>query len=268
MLHLESPLVMGIINLNDDSFYAESRNNNLSIVLKKVEQMINEGVDILDFGALSSQPGSQLISEDIERIRLEPILKEVIERFPEIIISVDTFRSKIAKLSLEMNVGIINDIYASRFDLDMLDIVAKGKGTYIMMHMQGNPLNMQENPVYGGIITDLLEFFKQKIYQAIEIGIKDIVIDPGFGFGKTIRQNYELLRNLDVFSILGVPILAGISRKSMISKRLNINSEESLNGTTAAHMIALMNNAKILRVHDVKQAKECITIFNETYLSS
>ncbi|MEL6989003.1 MAG: dihydropteroate synthase [Bacteroidota bacterium] len=261
LLDLSNPIVMGVINLNTDSFYEGSRISDTTLLLKKVEQMLKQGAEIIDLGAMSSRPGAEIISEEEEANRLFPFLEEILKAFPSIRLSVDTIRASIAEGALQRGACIINDISGGSIDDQLIGIVSKYRAPYILMHMQGVPETMQDDPNYQNVTLEVLDFFIQKVAHIHKMGVNDIILDPGFGFGKTLEHNYKLLQQLSAFKILDLPILVGISRKSMITKALNITTKEALNGTTAAHMLALNNGAKILRAHDVKEAKEAITIY-------
>ncbi|MEM7105182.1 MAG: dihydropteroate synthase [Bacteroidota bacterium] len=261
LLDLSSPKVMGILNLTPDSFHDGGRYHQIDHALRQAEKMLEEGVAIIDIGGMSSRPGAELISVDEELARVLPVLDKIIDTFPEAIISIDTIRSEVATRSLEIGAHIINDISAGKFDQELFKIVAKFQAPYILMHMQGRPNDMQAKPDYTEVVTDLVDFFVQKIRTLRQLGVKDIIIDPGFGFGKTVAHNFTILQNLNAFSILNLPILAGVSRKSMICKVLRVKPEEALNGTTALHMAALINGASILRAHDVKEANETISLW-------
>ncbi len=260
LIDLSTPKVMGILNLTPDSFFDGGKFTEQDSILRKVELMVNEGATFIDIGAASSRPGSQIISEREEMNRLLNPLKAVLNTFPSIIISIDTWRASVAEETLKMGAAIINDITAGLGDKKMLPVVSKYKVPFIAMHMQGTPQTMQQNPLYADVTKDVLKFFIERISIMREHSIHDIIIDPGFGFGKTLQHNYELLKNLSVFNIAGLPVLAGLSRKGMIYKTLNVTAKEALNGTTALNMFALQNGAKILRVHDVKEAMECIKL--------
>lgn len=261
LIDLSQPKVMGIINLTPDSFYAESRQQEIDNVLKLCDKMLSDGADFIDLGACSSKPGAEAVSEAEEMQRLLPTLEELCKRYPTALFSIDTFRATVAKESLELGAAMINDISAGNLDANMLATVGQYKAPYIAMHMQGTPENMQNNPNYeNDIVETLIYFFSQKIKAAYAAGINDIILDPGFGFGKTIAHNYKMLKHFDHFQVLGQPLLAGVSRKSMIYKLLESSPEEALNGTSVAHTLALQKGANILRVHDVREAKECIKI--------
>ena len=255
LIDLSVPRVMGILNITPDSFYAGSRYNSEKEILNAATRMLEEGADILDVGGYSSRPGAKDISVEEESTRVLKAIKLINKEFPDAIISVDTFRSDIAREAVvECGALIINDISGGEADIKMFDTVGKLNVPYILMHMKGDPRTMQNKPVYEDIVADILKWFGERIYMLNSAGLKDIIIDPGFGFGKTIDNNFELLRRLGDFSIAGLPLLVGISRKSTIWKTLNISSEEALNGTTVLNAIALTNGADILRVHDVKEA--------------
>ncbi len=267
ILDLNTPLVMGIINLTPDSFFAGNRHHNENDLLIRAEKHINEGASILDIGAVSTRPGAENVSENKEKNRLISFLKILRKNFPEIWISIDTWRASIAKQCLEEGVDIINDISGGTFDAEMPQIIAKNNTPYVLMHIQGQPQNMQQNPVYEDILNEITDFFKTQSSKFINAGATQLILDPGFGFGKTLEHNYHLLKNLNIFDKLGYPLLIGLSRKSMIHKLLNIDAETALNGTTVLNALALQNGAKILRVHDVKEAIETIKIM-QTYNAS
>jgi len=260
LISLDKAIVMGIINVNDNSFYSASRANTTDLVLATASKMLHEGATILDLGAMSSKPGSAIISIDEELNLILPAVEAVKKYFPEAIISVDTLRSKVAKEVIQAGASMINDISAGTFDSDMMKLVSSFHVPYIMMHMKGLPSDMQQNPLYEDVVMEITRFFVLKIQQAKEQGIVDIVIDPGFGFGKTLDHNYQIMKKLEVLQIFDLPVMAGISRKSMIWSPLNTNADSALNGTTSLHMYALQKGARILRVHDVKEAMECITL--------
>ena len=262
LLDLSTTQVMGILNITTDSFYDGGKHNNTNKALQKVEKFIKEGASIVDIGAYSSRPGAKHISKNEEWKRLKEILPIVNKEFPEIIISVDTFRSEIAQKSIENGAHMINDISAGEMDIKMFDTIAKLQVPYIIMHMQGTPQNMQINPKYNCIEKDVFNYFEEKIITLKNKGVKDIIIDPGFGFGKTLEHNYKLLNHLELLHELNQPILAGVSRKSMIYKLLKNSPAEALNGTSVIHTFCLQKGASILRVHDVKEAIECAKIIN------
>ncbi|MDQ2721653.1 MAG: dihydropteroate synthase [Bacteroidota bacterium] len=262
LLLIEKPLIMGIINLTGDSFYAGSRMQNMDAIKNKVSQMINEGADILDLGAQSTRPGSTRISAEKELEKLLPAIEILQKSFPEIIISIDTYHSKVAKETINAGAAIVNDISAGEIDNDMIETVASLKVPYICMHMKGLPETMQQQAHYEDVTKEVLDFFIKKTDECKLAGINDVIIDPGFGFGKNISHNLLLLKNLSIFKMLERPIMAGLSRKSTIYKTLNIPVEDSLNGTTVLNTLALNNGASILRVHDVKEAREAVTLFD------
>jgi dihydropteroate synthase len=265
LLDLSTPLVMGILNLTPDSFYQpEGRDGQpaLNQVLKEAEQMLQDGASILDLGAYSSRPNAEHISAAEELQRLLPVLQALVKTFPEAVFSVDTFRAEVAEKAIEAGAHIINDISAGELDENMFETVARLRVPYILMHMQGTPQTMQNNPRYEHLIPELTDYFVKKIQKLQDLGAFDILIDPGFGFGKTLEHNYEILGKLETFKMLQVPLLAGVSRKSMIYKVLGGTAADALNGTTVANTIALLKGAKILRVHDVKPAVEAVKIFN------
>ena len=259
-LDLSTPKIMGIINMTDDSFYDGGTNYNSNKTLKKVTKFIKEGADIIDIGGYSSRPGAKNISIKEEWKRIKDIIPIVNKNFPKTIISVDTFRSEIAKRAIENGAHIINDITGGSIDKCLFDTVASLKTPYILTHLKGNPENMQENPNYNSVINEITEYFQKKIKTLKSKGINNIIIDPGFGFGKSLQHNYEILNNLNKFKKFNLPILVGVSRKSMIYKLLKTNPKEALNGTTIVNTLCLLGGANILRVHDVKEAKECIKI--------
>ena len=261
LLTVEKPIVMGIINATPDSFYAGSRKQGFDAVLKQAEQMLKEGATILDIGGQSTRPGSEKVSAEDEMKRvLEPI-DAVNRHFPEIYISIDTYYSNVAREAVMSGACIINDISAGSMDDAMITTAASLDVPYVLMHMQGTPQTMQVSPGYANVTSEVLDFFIKKRDDLLRAGIRDIIIDPGFGFGKTIAHNFELLRNLSVFNLLKLPLLLGISRKATIYKTLDITAEEALNGTTALNTIGLMQGAQILRVHDVKEARQAITLW-------
>ena len=259
---LSSPKIMGVLNVTPDSFYDGGVFSNEKKILAQVEKMILDGADIIDIGGFSSKPGAKTISLKEEEKRVIPIIKLINKTFNKIIISVDTFRSEIAEKSLNEGASIINDISGGDLDKNIYQISYKYKAPYIMMHMNGVPLNMQNNPKYENINHDIIKDFTSKIDSTEKKGVCDIIIDPGFGFGKTIQHNYQILNNLKLYNVLKKPILVGISRKSMIYKLLKTDPTKALNGTTSLNTIALINGANILRVHDVKEAKEVIKLYS------
>tara|TARA_B110000003_G_scaffold276446_1_gene322965 strand:- start:16647 stop:17468 length:822 start_codon:yes stop_codon:yes gene_type:complete len=260
LIDFSSPVIMGILNVTPDSFYDGGFYVNDKEILKQTEKMLSEGATFIDLGAYSSKPGAIYISEEEELVRIIPIVKLLINEFPEILISIDTFRSKVAKETIENGATLINDISAGSIDKKMFETIAKLQVPYILMHMKGTPQNMQKNPIYNNVTTELISFFAEQIFKLHQLQLKDIIIDVGFGFGKTIEHNYQLLRDLALFKKLDAPILVGVSRKSMLYKPLDISPKKALNATTAANTIALLNGANILRVHDVKEAIEAVKI--------
>ena len=269
LIDLEIPKVMGILNITPDSFYAGSRFNTDEEILGAAKRMLDEGADILDIGGYSSRPGAPDIPREEEGRRVIRAIKLINRELPGTVISVDTFRSDIAlEAILESGAQMINDISGGEADSNMFSVVERLNVPYIMMHMKGNPANMQENPVYDDIVADILKWSGERIFRLQSAGVKDIIIDPGFGFGKTVDHNFELLRRLDEFSIAGLPLLVGISRKSMIWKTLGITSDEALNGTTAMHVVALLKGADIIRVHDVKEAVQAVQLVTKLNIQS
>ncbi len=257
---IDQPLVMGILNLTPDSFFDGNRYNTEETAVNRVTQMLDEGADIIDLGAFSSRPGAALVSYDEERRRLMPVLKTLIKHFPDIVISVDTYRHKIVEEAVGEGAQIINDISGGNLDAQMFQTIANLQVPYIMMHMKGTPENMQNQTDYTDVVTDIKAFFSLKIKQLNDLGFDKIILDPGFGFGKTLEQNYDILNRLDEFLDMKYPVLVGMSRKSMLYKLLDITPAEALNATSVVNTIALLKGAKILRVHDVKQAVETVNI--------
>ena len=265
LIDLSTPKVMGILNVTPNSFFDGGKYKNESEIRSQVEKMLNDGATFIDIGAYSSKPNADFVSEAEELNRIVPIVNLILEHFPETLISIDTFRSEVAMACIENGAVLINDISAGNLDDKMLETIAKYNVPYIMMHMRGTPQTMQTMTNYENIVKEILFYFSEKIAKARSLGINDLILDPGFGFAKTIEQNYEVLQKFDLFSMLELPILAGFSRKSMIYKPLNSNAESALNGTTTLNTIGLIKGAKILRVHDVKEAMECVTLYNLTY---
>ena len=251
---------MGIINVTPDSFYDGGKNNSIETALTQVKKHLEEGATVIDIGGYSSRPGAEEVTEEEELNRTIPIIEAVLTAFPDTIISIDTFRSNVAKKAIEAGAAIINDISAGDLDDNMFSVAAEKQVPFIIMHMQGTPETMQNNPNYKNIIQEITYYFSEKINALRKKGVNDIVIDPGFGFGKTLEHNYEILGKLNNLQLLNAPVMVGISRKSMIYKLLNTSVKESLSGTIAANIIALQNGANILRVHDVKEATECIKL--------
>jgi dihydropteroate synthase len=260
LVDLAKPKIMGILNLTPDSFFDGGNYNKVDAALAQCEKMIKEGVDFIDVGAYSSKPGTEEVSEEEELKRLLPTFEKLKFEFPQTLFSIDTFRSKVAAQTIDRGAALINDISAGALDPEMLTTIGKHQVPFIAMHMQGRPETMQLQPVYTNVVDEVVFFFSKKIKEAQTAGINDIIIDPGFGFGKTKKHNFELLKQLETFQCFDVPVLAGVSRKSMIYKTLNIKAETALNGTTVLHTLALSKKAQILRVHDVKEAKECINL--------
>ncbi len=267
LIDLSTPKVMGILNITPDSFYDGGKYKNEKQILIQTEKMLNEGATFIDVGAYSSRPGADHISEEEEKERILPIVEILLGKFPEILLSIDTFRSEIAKFCIDMGAALINDISAGNLDKNMLLTVGKLKVPYIMMHMKGTPQTMKSKDHYDDLIKEINLYFSEKIADARQKGINDIIIDPGFGFAKNTTQNFELLKNLNLLQIHNLPLLIGLSRKSMIYKTLEIDAVEALNGTTSLNTVALINGASILRVHDVKEAIECVTLVNEMRVS-
>ena len=262
LLVIDKPLVMGIINATPDSFFGGSRFNGVDEVVTEAEKMLSDGADIIDIGGQSTRPGSELIPADEEIKRVIPAIQAVLDKFPGAIISIDTFYSKVAVAAIGAGAAIINDISSGSMDDEMIGTVAELKAPYVLMHMKGTPQTMQQNLTYENVTREVLDFFIAKTHQLKNAGIIDIIIDPGFGFAKTIDHNFELLKDLSVFKMLDKPIMLGISRKSTVYKTLGISADEALNGTSVLNTIGLMNGASILRVHDVKEAKEAVKLFS------
>ena len=263
LIDLTTPKVMGILNVTPDSFFDGGKYKNEKDILTQTEKMLNEGATFIDVGAYSSKPGSKFVSENEELQRILPVIELLTSNFSEIIISVDSFRSKVVNEAINAGGAIINDISGGMLDDKMFTTVAKLQVPYIMMHMQGTPENMQLNPVYEDVVSEIISLFSGQLFKLRQLKVNDVIIDVGFGFGKTIPHNYELLQKLALFKNLEVPILTGVSRKSMLYKLLNISANEALNATTVANTIALLNGTNILRVHDVKEAVEAIKIVNQ-----
>ena len=266
LVDLATPKVMGILNVTPNSFFDGGKYKNETEILAQVEKMLFDGATFIDIGAYSSKPNAEFVSEQEEISRIVPVVNLILKHFPETIISIDTFRSEVAKASIESGAAIINDIAAGNLDDKMLETVAKYNVPYIMMHMRGNPQTMQTLTDYNDIVKEMLFYFSEKVAMARSFGINDLIIDPGFGFAKTIAQNYEVFQKMELFNMLELPLLVGISRKSMIYKTLDTTIENALNGTTVLNTLALTKGAKILRVHDVKEAVECVTLFNKINL--
>lgn len=264
LIDISTPAVMGIINITPDSFFIGSRFNSEAAILERVGQIVDEGGSMVDVGAYSSRPGAENVSADIELARLLPALKVIRDRYPNLIVSVDTFRAEVAeRVVTEGFADIINDISGGEMDGAMFDTVARLKVPYILMHMQGTPDTMQLNPTYRDVVADVSLWLSERVDKLRSMGVNDIIIDPGFGFGKTVEHNYSMLNHLDEFRLFQLPLLVGFSRKSMIYKVLDGDPEGSLNGTTALNTVALLKGANILRVHDVKEAVECVKLVSE-----
>jgi dihydropteroate synthase len=254
---------MGILNITPDSFFDGGKYKNEEEILVQSKKMLDEGATFIDVGAYSSRPGAKHISEEDELNRILPVVELLVRNFPEIIISVDTFRSSVAEESIGVGAALINDISGGKMDEEMFSVIAKLQVPYIMMHMQGKPQDMQLNPIYKDVVTEVISFFAEQLFKLRQLKVNDVVVDVGFGFGKTITHNYELLQKLSLFKNLEVPILTGVSRKSMLYKLLDVLPKEALNATTVANTIALLNGTSILRVHDVKEAVEAIKIVSK-----
>jgi len=263
LIDISSPKVMGILNITPDSFFDGGKYQNEKEILAQVEKMISEGATFIDVGAYSSRPGAKHISENEELERIVPIIKRLVKKFPDILLSIDTFRSEIAKRCINEGASLINDISAGNMDDKMFKTVAQLQVPYILMHMQGTPQNMQGNPQYENVVKELIFYFSKKIYELRNLGLNDMIIDVGFGFGKTIKHNFEILDKLELFQSLETPSLVGLSRKSMLYKTLKTSPEKALNATTTANTIAILKGANILRVHDVKEAIEAIEIVSQ-----
>ncbi|MCH4551135.1 dihydropteroate synthase [Aestuariibaculum lutulentum] len=260
LIDLSTPKVMGILNITPDSFYDGGKHKNEADILNHVETMLNEGATFIDVGAYSSRPNAAFVTETEELQRITPIIDLILKSFPETLISVDTFRSAVAKQAIESGAAIINDISAGLLDENMLPTVADLHVPYIMMHMRGTPQTMQQFTKYDNLTKDILFYFSERIAAARALGIIDVIVDPGFGFSKTLEQNYELMKHLELFKMLDKALLVGVSRKSMIYKYLDTNPQEALNGTSILNTVALQKGAAILRVHDVKEAMECVKL--------
>lgn len=263
LLDLTQPIIMGILNTTPDSFYDGGKYSGVEAALFQAEKMLEEGATILDIGGMSSRPGAEIISVEEELNRVIGVIEKISQKFPDTLISIDTIQAKVALEAVGAGASIVNDISAGNLDEEMIPTVAQLKVPYVLMHMQGKPETMQENPVYKqNVVLSIIDFFYNKINECTKAGINDLIIDPGFGFGKTIKDNYEVLKKLEDFKVLDLPILVGISRKSMIWKVLEIKPQEALNGTSVLNTMALLKGANILRVHDVKEAKETIRLYS------
>ena len=260
-LDISQPVIMGILNATPDSFFNKGRESDINSLLEMADKMLNQGAAILDIGGASTRPGQEIMPADVELARVIPVINAIHQRFPEAWLSVDTYNAKVAAEAVAAGARVVNDVSAGGIDKEMLQTVAALNVPYIAMHMQGTPKTMQRDPQYDDVVTEVKQYLADVCDQCADAGIAEVIIDPGFGFGKTVAHNFQLLRSLRTFSTLGRPILAGLSRKSMICKPLKVNPEHALNGTTALHMVALQQGANILRVHDVKEARETITLF-------
>ncbi|WP_188050428.1 dihydropteroate synthase [Flavobacterium sp. GP15] len=266
LVDLTIPKVMGILNVTPNSFYDGGKYKKESEILSQVEKMLIDGAAFIDVGAYSSKPNAEFVSEQEEISRIIPVVNLILKHFPETILSIDTFRSQVAKVAIESGAAIINDISAGMLDSKILEIIGKYNVPYIMMHMRGNPQTMQTMTTYEDIVKEMLFYFSERVAAARSFGINDLILDPGFGFAKTIDQNYEIFQKLELFKMIELPLLVGISRKSMIYKTLDIGIENALNGTTVLNTLALTKGVKIIRVHDVKEAVECVTLFTKINL--
>ena len=263
LVDLSSPKILGILNLTPDSFYDGGKHQDINAALRQCEKMISEGADFIDLGAYSSRPGAEEVSTAEEIDRLLPVLIALRKAFPSTLFSIDTFRASVAKAALDEGAHMINDISAGNLDPSMMSTVGQYPVPYIAMHMQGKPKDMQNNPSYEDVFQEIMRFFSEKINACYAAGIKDVILDPGFGFGKSVEHNYHLLYRFEHFQAFELPILAGVSRKSMIYRVLDITADQALNGTTVLHTVALQKKAQLLRVHDVKAAKECIRLLEQ-----
>lgn len=263
LIDLSKPKVMGILNVTPDSFYDGGRFSSDSVILNQVEKMLNEGATFIDIGGQTTKPTADLVTIEEELQRVIPVVQSIMEKFPESLLSIDTFYAKVAEESIKSGASIINDVSAGNLDSAMLPTVAKLQVPYIMMHMRGTPQTMQKLTTYNDLVKEVLFYFSEKINVARSLGINDIIVDPGFGFAKTTEQNFELFSKLELFQMLELPVLVGISRKSMIYKTLETTPEMALNGTTALNSLALSKGVNILRVHDVKEAVECVKLLNK-----
>jgi dihydropteroate synthase len=263
LIDLSMPKVMGILNVTPNSFFDGGKYKNETELLTRVEKMISEGATFIDVGAYSSKPNAEFVSEQEEISRIVPVVNLLLKHFPDILLSIDTFRAGVARSCIKNGAAMINDISAGKLDDKMFETIAKYNVPYIMMHMKGTPQTMQTLTQYEDIIKEMLFYFSERVAAARAFGINDLIVDPGFGFAKTLEQNYGILQKMELFQMLELPLLVGVSRKSMIYKTLETNAEMALNGTTVLNTVALIKGAKILRVHDVKEAVECVTLFNK-----
>ncbi|MET3114231.1 dihydropteroate synthase [Pedobacter sp. CG_S7] len=263
LLDLSTPCIMGIVNITPDSFFSASRNSTLEEALNKTETLLNEGAKFIDIGGYSSRPGAKEVSIAEEIDRVIPVVEAICHKFPQAIISIDTFRAEVARQSIQAGAHVINDISGGELDEQMFETVATLNVPYILMHMKGTPQNMQQSPYYENITLAVVDYFVKKVARLRELGVKDIILDPGFGFAKTQQHNFKLLQELEDLHIFGLPLLVGFSRKSMVHKTLNITAEQALNGTSILNTIALIKGANLLRVHDVREAKECVSLIQK-----
>jgi len=266
LIDLATPKVMGILNVTPNSFFDGGKYTNETEILSQVEKMLLDGAAFIDIGAYSSKPNAEFVSEKEEISRIVPVVDLILKQFPETLLSIDTFRSEVAKATIDIGAAIINDISAGKLDDNMFEVVGKYNVPYIMMHLRGNPKTMQSLTNYDDIVKEILFYFSERVAEARRFGINDLILDPGFGFAKTTDQNFEVFQKMELFKMLELPLLIGVSRKSMIYKTLDTKIEKALNGTTILNTLALTKGAKILRVHDVKEAMECVTLFNKINL--
>jgi len=262
LLDLSQPIVMGILNVTPDSFFDGGKWSDERYLLSQVDKILSEGAKIIDVGGMSTRPGAEIVSVDEELKRVIPAIKLIVQHFSDAIISVDTIRANVASNAIENGAAIINDISGGTFDEAMISTVASLQVPYVVMHKKGMPKDMQQNPVYENVVTEVFDFLQQQVQKCKQVGIKDVIVDVGFGFGKTLEHNFSLLKNLEVFKQINCPVLFGVSRKNMITKTLNIKNADALNGTTALNMAGLMKGANIIRVHDVKEAVEVVKLYN------
>ena len=260
LLDLSTPCIMGIVNITPDSFFSASRNSTLEEALNKTESLLKEGAKFIDIGGYSSRPGAKEVSIAEEIDRVIPVVEAIRQKFPQAIISIDTFRAEVARQSIQAGAHVINDISGGELDEQMFETVAALNVPYILMHMKGTPQNMQQSPHYENITLAVVDYFVKKVARLVELGVKDIILDPGFGFAKTQEHNFKLLQELEDLHIFGLPLLVGFSRKSMVHQTLNITAEQALNGTSVLNTIALLKGSNLLRVHDVRETKECISL--------
>lgn len=265
LITFETPKVMGILNITPNSFFDGGWHHSLEKIEQQTEKMLQEGAAIIDIGAYSTQPNAPFVSEEEELERIVPVVKHLVNKFPDIVLSVDTFRAEVAKQTLDLGAAMINDVSAGNLDDQMMPVVGGFKVPYIMMHMKGTPQNMQQFTNYDDVMHEMIYYFSDKMAQAQQHGIIDVIVDPGFGFSKTLDQNYEVLNKLDLLQNLNVPVLSALSRKSMIYKFFETTPQEALNGTSVLNTISLIKGANLLRVHDVKEAVECVKLYTKTY---